>query len=817
MKKLAPLLFMLAAISTLYSQVDTLVAKDMKRVYYADSTYAVYPDYYHRAVNPQGEGGRSVTFEIVSQPEHGTVAVSQYGYSFDYTPSAGFTGKDEFTWRFSANDTASNIAKCRILVRSINGQAGELVIIIVNNKLYSPLLPEITRLATDLESEGYATKLTSWVPDSARRVWDYLKAEYDSVNQFLAGAILIGNIPIPTVTSGTTTTKTDLVYWNMSVYGNAYSRHIWVSRIWANNKWGTGSVWGGSDTAMIKRYLQANHDYRTGLSRYSHLAYHYNDVVDAYGGKIENALEVWPAVKTPVHVIYAFRDGGDIIHETAHGNAGAYDYYGSYPRVSVTTTRIYDYLAQARFVLNTSCTSGEPGGVVNNQLFTRRGGNILSVGLSATGYTGALIILDSNTTDKNFRSQLARGNTWGASIVNVYPFMDYQRPIFYGDLSLPVKLFPHNAMPIVDTLIADVRIGNAPLTVNFTPTARDSDGTITTYEWFPAGHYYGKNEPIYSVTDPSTQQYTYTLPHRYMARVQAIDNYQAVAWKEVEIIVGPQPNVPLRVNCGYRSFEAEDYNSMYRPNDDLLDKDGALWLHDQGYIAGTWGFASASYGSSSSAVQGTEEDSLFKWYRYCQDSRTPVLIYKIPLVNGPYTLKLGFADMQSTAAGQRIMDIVVEGDTIESDLDVYAVAGAKTAHIVTANINVDDGEMEIRISKDTLGTHYPFLNCFEVLPANVSNESRLLAASYLSIYPNPFGAVTSVRFNLLQRAEADIRVYDINGRLVNILSTGLKNVGNYSVAWHGTDQSNKKVAGGIYYIRTEIQGKKQLRKVILLK
>jgi hypothetical protein len=804
--------------ANLFSQVDTLLAYDMKIQSYSDTSVLIYPNYMYKPVN-RPEEEQVTSLSVVSNPSHGSVdLLSSYRGSFVYTPNNVFSGQDQFTFKITVNGLESNTATCRLLVRKINEHAGELVIIVVNNAIAADLSSDLNRLAADLRQEGYTAKITARPSDSSRGLWNYLKSEYDSVNQFLAGAILVGNMPKANVTVGTTTTHTDLVYWNMQTYGNTYSRHIWVSRISANNKYGNPGVWGGSDTSMIRRYLQTNHDYRTGISRYPHIAYHYDDLKDGWGGKIQNALQVWPEVKYLDHVSYCFRAGGDIIHETAHGHEGEYDYYGVYPRVRVHTKMIYDYLAQVRYVLNTSCSSGELAGVVNNQIFTRRGGNILSVGLSATGYTGALIILDSNYTDSCFRAQLKRGNSWGSSLVNFYPFMDYQRPIFYGDLSLPVKLFPSNVMPIIDTLIADKKTGVAPLTVNFIVNAHDSDGNVALYEWYAEGHNYGRWEPKYTQATAIAQSHTYTLPHRYQARVQVVDNYQAVAWKEVEIVVGPQSNTALRVNCGYTSTGDQDKSDFFRPGDDYLDKDNALWLHDQGFTSGTWGCSSnSSMGTSNYAVNGTEDDTLYNRYRYCLDSRYPPLTYKIPLIPGSYTLNLGFADMQSNGVGQRVMNVVVNGDTIQKGLDVYALAGPKTVYVLSTPFTVADSGLVFSLAKDSVGTAYPFINCFEVIPASVSVESKILTRQHASVYPNPFNEMATISYGMPEKGKVCIRVFDINGHLVRSLYSGKQSVGSHFIAWNGRNQQGKAAAIGVYYIRVELPGKTYNKKLLLIK
>jgi hypothetical protein len=123
--------------------------------------------------------------------------------------------------------------------------------------------------------------------------------------------------------------------------------------------------------------------------------------------------------------------------------------------------------------------------------------------------------------------------------------------------------------------------------------------------------------------------------------------------------------------------------------------------------------------------------------------------------------------------------------------------------------------LEFSLAKDTLSVAYPFLNCFEVLPKGVSSESRLLISKYMSVYPNPFNASTNIRYNLLEQGKVNIRIYNVNGRLIRTLFTGSQLIGNYTLAWNGRDQQNKTAAMGVYYLRMELPDRVCERKLLL--
>lgn len=86
--------------------------------------------------------------------------------------------------------------------------------------------------------------------------------------------------------------------------------------------------------------------------------------------------------------------------------------------------------------------------------------------------------------------------------------------------------------------------------------------------------------------------------------------------------------------------------------------------------------------------------------------------------------------------------------------------------------------------------------------------------------PNPFNPVTAISYSVpdqVAAAHVSIRVYDIRGRLVRVLVNEVKSAGQYTVFWHGTDQSGTKVASGVYIYRMKAGGSVFTRKMVLLK
>ena len=764
--------------------------------------------------------GQQMKLSIVTQPMHGAVSSEEFygSNAFTYIPAADFTGTDSFTWSISDGIASSNTATVRILVKEPSSNDGMVVLLVVNETLLPKINSEVTRLQTDLQNEGYTAKIKSWSgiygADDGRELWEYLKSEYDIPSQFVSGAILIGDMPM--ATNSMTNEITDYAFMNMVEFRNVTymanyticSRQIWVSRICAG---------GGDEVKLVKRVLQANHDYRTGASRLPHTYYWFNAFLgDPSPEKqlmgITQPQLVWPVESA--NPTDAIRKGGEVLDEYMHGSELDY-YIGACNR----------HPSQIRFALFTSCNQAGSALITN---LTYGSGNIFSVGASADTSPGAFNI----TSTTELLKLLAAGESWGNTLVKRSIGGDVWRAMFFGDLSTRVKLYPANKLPVISSLTADKTTGIAPLTVNFTVSASDIDGAVSKYEWFVNGYNSGNEDPVYS-TALNTISHTYTLPHRYLAEVQVLDNYLARTWKDVPITVGMQPNTCLRVNCGTSTNAYDSTQNYHNPSKDYLDHSGTLWLHDQGYADGTWGSKTTGEGAgemSESDVEGTEEDTLYKWFRTTccgyDENGLPPIVYAVPLENGIYTLNIGLADMLSSNAGERVMDVIVENDTIRKGLDVYALAGPRTAYVVSTKVEVKDGVLEFSLAKNPLGTEAPFINCFEVIPESWINRTSQLSVSSLSYgvqaFPNPFAGAASIKFMVPQtktgeRQSLSVRVYDLNGQLVRTLAQGQFAAGYHTVQLNARDKGKGyALCNGIYFCRMQAPGFTKTLKLLLV-
>jgi hypothetical protein len=107
--------------------------------------------------------------------------------------------------------------------------------------------------------------------------------------------------------------------------------------------------------------------------------------------------------------------------------------------------------------------------------------------------------------------------------------------------------------------------------------------------------------------------------------------------------------------------------------------------------------------------------------------------------------------------------------------------------------------------------HYAYLH-FSTGSSVDENQTMPTAFSVAQNYPNPFNVKTTISFALPTSADVTVTIYDITGKLIQIINVGKMDVGVNSVIW---DASN--VGSGIYFYKVVAGEFSQTMKATLLK
>jgi len=177
------------------------------------------------------------------------------------------------------------------------------------------------------------------------------------------------------------------------------------------------------------------------------------------------------------------------------------------------------------------------------------------------------------------------------------------------------------------------------------------------------------------------------------------------------------------------------------------------------------------------------------------------------LANGAHGLRLSLAE------GSRIVEVRtaprtetawVEAIATENRLALAAAGSFRPEDVVATLVVETDADQvvfsNVRFNETDFGAR----------KLTIRNGSAHVsgALSLSQNVPNPFAplSATSIDFTVPTDGPVSVRVYDVMGREVSTLATGMMNAGAYTVEWNGTDGSGHSVASGVYYCRVEAAG-----------
>ncbi|MCL5746579.1 MAG: malectin domain-containing carbohydrate-binding protein, partial [Acidobacteria bacterium] len=125
----------------------------------------------------------------------------------------------------------------------------------------------------------------------------------------------------------------------------------------------------------------------------------------------------------------------------------------------------------------------------------------------------------------------------------------------------------------------------------------------------------------------------------------------------------------IRINAGGSSY---------------TDPSGARWSADFSYSGGN------TY-AGSSTVANTGSSPLYQTARYGN------FAYDVAVPNGSYVVKLKFAEVYWNQAGARLFNVVLNGNQVLSNFDIFAAAGGQNIAVDKSfPVNVVDGKIDLR-------------------------------------------------------------------------------------------------------------------------
>jgi YVTN family beta-propeller protein len=156
-------------------------------------------------------------------------------------------------------------------------------------------------------------------------------------------------------------------------------------------------------------------------------------------------------------------------------------------------------------------------------------------------------------------------------------------------------------------------------------------------------------------------------------------------------------------------------------------------------------------------------------------------------------------------------------DILDAEHFAFVAGGDPTGTDYVYVVNLVDNTIKSRIA---VGGNP---NCVAVQPqvtsADVGVAQDALAGSAIGLVcrPNPFNPRTTVSYFVPKRAQIDLRIYDLSGRLVRALYRGEATAGEHELVWDGLSEAGTAVASGVYLMRLSSGEQSGSTKAVLLK
>lgn len=84
-------------------------------------------------------------------------------------------------------------------------------------------------------------------------------------------------------------------------------------------------------------------------------------------------------------------------------------------------------------------------------------------------------------------------------------------------------------------------------------------------------------------------------------------------------------------------------------------------------------------------------------------------------------------------------------------------------------------------------------------------------------FPNPFKTVTTIKYRLDQDAQVKLRIYDTQGKLINVLVNTRQTAGNKTVIWNGETGRGRSTISGVYFYELRVDDKRRTKRMFLKK
>ncbi|PAP75964.1 malectin domain-containing carbohydrate-binding protein [Rubrivirga marina] len=126
-------------------------------------------------------------------------------------------------------------------------------------------------------------------------------------------------------------------------------------------------------------------------------------------------------------------------------------------------------------------------------------------------------------------------------------------------------------------------------------------------------------------------------------------------------------------------------------------------------------------------IAGTTDDDLYRTELEPVPTGPRAFAYNVPVSNGPYTVRLHFAEIYwgsceapAATVGKRVFSVTVEGQSVLTNLDIFAEVGVRAALVKTFQTTVTGNMLNVSF---LASANNPMLSAIEIVPGGPTDPS----------------------------------------------------------------------------------------------
>jgi FlgD Ig-like domain len=93
----------------------------------------------------------------------------------------------------------------------------------------------------------------------------------------------------------------------------------------------------------------------------------------------------------------------------------------------------------------------------------------------------------------------------------------------------------------------------------------------------------------------------------------------------------------------------------------------------------------------------------------------------------------------------------------------------------------------------------------------------VLPTTFWLLSPNPFHERTTIAAHLAARANINVMIFDVGGRRVATIASGVRDAGEVRYEWNGIDDAGNRVPAGVYFCRLQVGGQRFNQKLVIVR